>query len=177
MILHLYDPGTQHLQHPGDFYITIEQNLSGKYKQVVQYLTNEGVFKEVLANDRGFTMDWLQNRKSCSSNEELGHLLQRCVLGFEESLQRLKLEDVSPDSCVNCQHNRHHNGILQNRATQNRMAQNGTMQNGSLQRTIPKPRQFHRFRQTNSSGNCDKKKWNISSQILLRTVSLGPLLD
>ena len=49
-------------------------------------------------------MEW-SNRFKMRSDDDLGKLLQRTMSTFEDSIQRIKLEDVA-NSCRDCKRNR-----------------------------------------------------------------------
>ncbi|XP_069113998.1 puratrophin-1-like isoform X2 [Argopecten irradians] len=99
--LHLQDIST------GQFYFYIRHTLSGQFHLIVKYKSDVGIQEVVVLDDElqeMFTMDWLKVK--VKSNEDLSQLLQQCLVGFEESLSRLVLKDVTPDMCYKCQQNR-----------------------------------------------------------------------
>ncbi|XP_033754594.1 puratrophin-1-like isoform X2 [Pecten maximus] len=106
VLIHLGDLDLQDLS-TGEFYFYIGHTFSGQLHLILKYRSNVGIQEVVVLDDElqeMFTMDWLKFK--VKSNEDLSQLLQQCLVGFEESLSRLVLKDVSPDMCYKCQQNR-----------------------------------------------------------------------
>ncbi|XP_021379312.1 puratrophin-1-like isoform X3 [Mizuhopecten yessoensis] len=106
VLIHLGDLDLQDLSS-GEFYFYIGHTFSGQLHLILKYRSDVGI-QEVVVLDNElqemFTMDWLKVK--VRSSEDLGQLLQQCLVGFEESLARLVLQDVTPDMCHKCQQNR-----------------------------------------------------------------------
>ncbi|VDI80115.1 Hypothetical predicted protein, partial [Mytilus galloprovincialis] len=105
IIIHLQD--TKQLL-PGQQYIYIRRSSGGQIQLAVKYCSIQGLHDVILRKNNEIAnvlnMEW-SNRFKMRSDEDLGKLLQRTMVSFEDSIQRIKLEE-SADSCKDCKRNR-----------------------------------------------------------------------
>lgn len=86
----------------------------------VCYNTLSGVKEQVLCNKEiqaFFAMEIMSRRTSLCSDEELGRMLQRCLVLFEGSVQHLKWDETT-QGCQDCQRNRMIKDLLKNQSGQ-----------------------------------------------------------
>ncbi|XP_076112439.1 puratrophin-1-like isoform X2 [Mytilus galloprovincialis] len=105
IIIHLQD--TKQLL-PGQQYIYIRRSSGGQIQLAVKYCSLQGLHDVILRKNNEIAnvlnMEW-SNRFKMRSDEDLGKLLQRTMVSFEDSIQKIKLEE-SADSCKDCKRNR-----------------------------------------------------------------------
>lgn len=105
IIIHLQD--IRNLS-PGQQYIYFKRSTGGQIHLALKYYSNYGLQDVILRNNceigNTLNMEW-SNRFKMRSDDDLGKLLQRTMSTFEDSIQRIKLEDVA-DSCRDCKRNR-----------------------------------------------------------------------
>ncbi|XP_052062910.1 uncharacterized protein LOC127702659 isoform X3 [Mytilus californianus] len=105
IIIHLQD--TKQLL-PGQQYIYIRRSSGGQIQLAVKYCSLQGLRDVILRKNNEIAnvlnMEW-SNRFKMRSDEDLGKLLQRTMASFEDSIQRIKLEETA-DSCKDCKRNR-----------------------------------------------------------------------
>lgn len=108
---------SEHSLNIGDFYVYVSVLNSGEPHLNVCYNTPSGVKEQVLC-DRDiqvfFAME-VFNRTSSCSDEELGRMLQRCLVLFEGSVQHLKWDETT-QGCQDCQRNRMITDLLKNQS-------------------------------------------------------------
>lgn len=88
---------------------------SGEPRLGVCYKTPSGVHEEALGEkdiEVLFAMEVLSRTRSCS-DEELGRMLQRCLVLFEGNVQHLKWDETT-QGCQDCQRNRMIKDLLKN---------------------------------------------------------------
>ena len=91
----------------GDFYIYVCQVSSGQCQLALKYRSGLGIKEDVVpCSDlkEVFTMEYV-NRFRTSTDDDLGHMLENCLVVFEDSVERLKWEEVT-SPCEDCRRNR-----------------------------------------------------------------------
>ncbi|XP_062574245.1 pleckstrin homology domain-containing family G member 4B-like isoform X2 [Saccostrea cucullata] len=108
---------SEHSLNVGDFYVYVSVLNSNEPCLNVCYSTPSGIKEQVISDrdiDRFFAMEILNRTSSCS-DEELGHMLQRCLVLFEGSVQHLKWDETT-QGCQDCKRNRMIEDLLKNQA-------------------------------------------------------------
>ncbi|KAK3086025.1 hypothetical protein FSP39_012335 [Pinctada imbricata] len=109
VLLHLSEISQIELSS-GDFYFCVGQDSSrsGQFQFILRYHNSAGIRESVFLAPESSTetvaMD-LVNRFRDSNDEDLGQMLKNCLVVFEDSVERLKWDEVvSP--CQDCRRNR-----------------------------------------------------------------------
>lgn len=93
---------------PGQQYLYIKRSTEGQFNLAVKCISVLGIKDVILENNSDIgnmlKMEW-SNRFKMRSDEDLGKLLQKTMSTFEDSIQRIKLEETT-DSCKDCNRNR-----------------------------------------------------------------------
>lgn len=119
IVIHLNKLSEQSL-NIGDFYVYVSVLNSCEPCLNVCYNTPSGVKEQVLCDKEiqaFFAMEIMSRRTSLCSDEELGRMLQRCLVLFEGSVQHLKWDETT-QGCQDCQRNRMIKDLLKNQSGQ-----------------------------------------------------------
>lgn len=96
VIVHLQDLSQSELAI-GEFYLYIAEFDPGQVQLVLKYCSNDGGHELHVLDcrmERILTMDWLENLK-VKSDTHLGRVLQRCLVALEQSIMRLRWDDLA----------------------------------------------------------------------------------
>ncbi|KAL5021840.1 hypothetical protein ScPMuIL_000995 [Solemya velum] len=96
VIVHLQDLKQSELAI-GEFYLFLAEFDPGQVQLVLKYCSNDGSQELHVLDcrmERILTMDWLENLK-IKSDIPLGRLLQQCLVALEQSIMRLRWDDLA----------------------------------------------------------------------------------